>query len=231
MGYTIVVPTMWRYPPFIEFLKDLVNEFLVREIIIINNDKEKTPPILAHPKIKMYWFEQGNIGVNPAWNYGVRNATEDKICIMNDDVIFDLKVFNKLYDKLTPDTGVYGLCPGDPIHNQPAVTNGIIDFICTPIPYNYSTHFGFGQLMFFNKANWTPIPEGLKIYWGDNFIYDTFYHKLNQNHLITNMFFYTPCATTTSTLENPGSIVNQEGVIYNQVMPGIVQSIISQKTQ
>lgn len=83
--------------------------------------------------------------------------------------------------------------------------------------------------MFFNKANWTQIPEGLKIYWGDNFIYDTFHYKTSQNHLITNMFFYTPCATTTKTLEDPANIVRQEGLIYNQVMPNIINSIIASK--
>lgn len=231
MGYTVVVPTMWKYPPFIEFLKDLVNEYLIREIIIINNDPGITPQdsILKHNKIKMYWFQEGNIGVNPAWNFGVHNATEDIVCIMNDDIIFDLKIFSKLFDRLTPESGVYGICPGDPVHNQPPVTTGIIEFQHTPEPYHYSRHFGFGQLMFFNKANWMHVPDGIKIYWGDNFIYDVFHHKTNNNHIITNMFFHTPCATTTSTLNDPASIVQQEGIIYNRVMPGIVKSIIESK--
>lgn len=231
MGYSIVVPTMWKYPPFVEFLKDLVNEFLVREIIIINNDKDKTPEddILKHPKIKMWWFQEGNIGVNPAWNFGVHNASEDKICIMNDDIIFDIKIFAKLFDRLDNNSGAYGICPGDPVHGQIPVTNGIIEFQHTPEPYNYSRHFGFGQLMFVNKHNWTPVPPGLLVYWGDNFIYDVYHHKTNNNHLINNMFFYTPCASTTGTLLDPASIVQREGIIYNQVMPDIVKSIIESK--
>lgn len=231
MGFSVIVPTMWKYEPFLGFLKDLVNEYLVREIIIINNDRDKTPndPILQHKKIGLYWFNEGNIGVNPAWNFGVRNSNEDLICLMNDDIIFDTKIFSRLFDKLDESSGVYGLCPGDPIHNQPPVTNGLIDLIQTPVPYHYSTHFGFGQLMFLHKSNWTPIPDGLKIYWGDNFVYDTHYHKLNNNHIITNMFFHTPCAVTTSTIIDAGEILSRENIVYNQVMPGIVEDILSKK--
>lgn len=231
MSYTVVIPTMWMFAPFTAFLKDLVEESSVSMINIINNDVDRTPddPILKHKKILMYNMPD-NIGVNPAWNFGVQySGGNENICIMNDDITFDLKVFKKLYGRLRKGSGVYGLCPGDPIHYQPPVTTGIIEFQHTPFPYHYSKHFGFGQLMFLNKHDWTPIPNGLKIYWGDNFIYDTYYHKFNNNHVITNMFFHTPCATTTSTIENPGGIVQQEGIIFNQVMPQIVNDILASK--
>lgn len=230
MGFSVIVPTMWKYPPFLDFLKDLVSEFTIREIIIINNDKDNTPldDIFEHHKIKMWWFQEGNIGVNPAWNFGVANASEDKICLMNDDIIFDLKIFNKIHYRLSFVEGVYGLCHGE--GSQPKTTNGMIEFVHTPVPYNPGTHFGFGQLMFFNKRNWMPIPYGLKIYWGDNYIYDIFHHKTNKNYLITNMFFHTPGAqTSTKVLTDAMGVCNQEGIIYNQIMPSIVKEILESK--
>ena len=85
--FSIVVPTMWRFNLFADFLVKLVQVDAVGEIIIINNAMEAKPDhsIFAHPKIKMHDFKL-NIFVNPAWNYGVSVAKYDNICIMNDDV-------------------------------------------------------------------------------------------------------------------------------------------------
>ena len=80
---SIIVPTMWRYEPFLDFAQYLVRIDVVSELIIINNDNTKTPkhPVLNHPKVRMLDFGQ-NIFVNPAWNIGVQAAREDIVCTL-----------------------------------------------------------------------------------------------------------------------------------------------------
>jgi len=229
---TVVIPTMWKYKPFVQFLKDLVEVPSIGEIIIIDNDPSNTPddPLLSesnHARSKIHLMTYGhNIFVNPAWNIGVKLAKHENICLLNDDVIVDLKLFQRIDKFLKPGIGLCGISPGlsEEFGHVP-ITSGEIELQHTPIPYNPRVHFGLGTLMFFPKSEYIPIIDGLDLYWGDNFIYDTLFVKLNQNYLITNCFYYSPNARTTSTIENANQILARENVVYNTEMPSILQAI------
>jgi hypothetical protein len=200
--FTVIVPTMWKFEPFVQFLEDLTSAAPVNEILVINNNKQETPnhPVLNHPMINQI-IPENNMFVNPAWN-------------INDDLIFDLKVFHRMWPHISPERGVYGISAGNVEMGQEPVTTGEIFVRHCTTPYHNVTHFGFGQFMMFNKNNYTPIIDGLDIYWGDNFIYDTMYYKMNQNYQITNMFHYTPYASTVTKIPD-----HNEHRIYNEVMP------------
>lgn len=227
---TVVIPTMWKYKPFVKFLGDLTKSQYVGQIIIIDNNPNEKPDLgvlTIHPKINYVTFGE-NIFVNPAWNYGVENAKFENVCLLNDDVIVDLKIFHRLDDFLeTPNIGVCGICPGlsEEFGHIP-LTNGEIDLVKCDTPYNYRTHFGMGTMMFFQKKEYIPIPDKLKLYWGDNFIYDTLYYKLNNNYQIVNTFYYTPYAVTTSQMTNSNEILHNENLIYNNIMPEILNKIM-----
>ena len=212
--YTVVVPTMWRAAQqFTKFLVELCEYELVGEIIIIDNDNDAEPDDFQdHPKIKRF-VPGENIYVNPAWNLGVEVAQYSRICIVNDDVSFDLKLFDRLADLITPAAGVFGLCPGDPIFNHPPVTNGAIDII----PWTGQHTHGFGCLMFLHRSNWAAIPEELKIYYGDNYIFDQQLAQGRTNYLITNLLFSTPFASTTSDTAITGGFLEREGTIYAKI--------------
>jgi FkbM family methyltransferase len=211
--YSVIVPTMWRRPAeFVAFLAKLCDHPAVDEIIIINNDNTQTPAeIVNHAKIHMFDFGR-NIYVNPAWNLGVKTARNDRICIVNDDVGFDLNIFARLEDLLTPDTGVFGLCPGEPDFSQPPVTDGAIDII----PWTGQHTYGFGCLMFLHRDIWQEIPAGLEIYYGDNFIFDLQLKKGRTNYIIANMMFTGTFAATTSNTELTGGFLDREQVVYEQ---------------
>ena len=223
---SVIIPTMWKFKPFPKFLGDMLSSPYVGEVLIVDNHSIDNPnhEIFKHPKITMHNFGR-NTFVNPAWNFGVQHAKYDKVCILNDDVIFDLKLFHRIYLHLTPEKGVFGISPGVKDTVQIPVTTGEIDIIHSPNPYHYRDHLGFGMLMMLHRHNWIPIPQGLDIFWGDNFIYDTLYFKLNQNYLITNMFHHTPYASTTSTVEGVNDIVSGEGIVYNTIMPELINRI------
>jgi FkbM family methyltransferase len=216
--YSIVVPTMWRCNDiFLPFIDELCACDMVDDIIIINNDNSRTPDYdFTQPKIRMFDFGE-NTFVNPAWNFGVSVSKNDRICIVNDDVRYDLRVLDKLYDMLTPDNGVFGLCPGVSDFNQIPVTDKSIDIIEWAGQHTY----GFGSLMWINKKSWIDVPEGLDIYYGDNFIFDIQFAQGKKNYIVANMDFYTPFAGTVGNKEISGGFLDKESTVYAQVVANL----------
>lgn len=187
---SVIIPTMWKYAPFLDFLVDLTRFEMIDEIVIINNDVSKTPNshVLKHPKINLINCET-NIFVNPAWNYGVNLVKNKKICIANDDIVFDLRAFYHVEPFLSENSGVIGLG---------------ID-ACSPItgtikivPATNVRPHGFGFLMFVHKDTWVEIPDSLKVYYGDDWMFNTALIDGRQNYLITNLFHYSPYSITSS---------------------------------
>jgi hypothetical protein len=195
-------------------LNDLVISEYVENIIIIDNDEQHRPQnvILSHPKIIIKSFGK-NIFVNPAWNHGVEQSTTNKICIMNDDIEFDTKLFEKVDPYYEQSFGVIGLCPGESDFNQPSITTQEIEIK----PWNNEHTYGFGCLMFINKDNWVPIPPELKIYFGDNFIFDIALYNGKTNYIITNMKFTSPFATTTSDTSLVEGFLDKEHKLYMNI--------------
>lgn len=213
---SIIVPTMWRYEPFLDFAQYLVRVDVVSELIIINNDSNKTPqhPVLNHPKVRMLDFGR-NIFVNPAWNIGVQAAREDVVCILNDDLQFDLKLLYKVADFIQPNMGAIGLMTGDVTHGQVPITTGRIELF----PFEGQNCIGFGELMFIHKNAWVDIPEGMNIGMGDVFIFERcLYHGL-QNYFIANMFHfhYGNATTREEPMESANQRIQQEAAIYNAI--------------
>jgi GT2 family glycosyltransferase len=219
---------MWRCEFFTAFLNDLLSFPAVGQVIVINNDIKSMPRDLPlhHPKFKMMLFGH-NIGVNPAWNIGVKESKYDKICIANDDVVFDSKIFNRVDTVLGPDSGVIGICPGVKEFNQPAFISGIGRII----PWSGQHTHGFGCLMFVHKSWYKPVPDGLKIYYGDNWIFETCLVSGRTNYLITDSFFYTPFATTTGTLPNVMELHSIEQPIYQHAIAKFQWDVIISNEQ
>jgi FkbM family methyltransferase len=195
--FSVVVLTMWRAPDvFQRALRGYIAHNLVDEVIVINNDKTQTPDWaeLSHPKVRMF-NQDSNIKVNPGWNLGVTLAKHDKLCIANDDIEFDTRLFDKIYHRVIPELGAHGIITGEAHFNQPPTTDGTISFI----KWNPGDIIHcFGQLMFVHKANWIPIRPELQIYFGDDTIFHYHLYKGLDNYLIYNINFYSPMAATTS---------------------------------
>jgi len=190
---SIIVPTMWKFAPFIDFASQLVKLDVVGELIIINNDVNNTPdhPVLLNPKVKIFDFGR-NIFVNPAWNLGAKVAKHDILCILNDDLIFDLRLLYKVNNFMTPEIGAIGLSKGWVDHGQTPFTTGEIDFE----QFQGQVGYGFGELMFVHKSNWVPIPDGLDIGFGDIFIFEKSSFNQIPVYFIVNMLHYHKGSTT-----------------------------------
>jgi hypothetical protein len=188
---------MWRcLDVFQRALDGYIEHSLVEEIILINNDVDNTPnwSQLKHVKVKML-NQSHNIKVNPAWNLGVSLSKNDKLCIVNDDIEFDTRLFNKIYHRVVAELGAHGIITGEAHLRQPVTTDSSISFI----KWNPGDVIhGFGQLMFIHKANWIPIDNCLHIYFGDDTIFHYHLYKGLDNYLIYNIKFYSPMAATSS---------------------------------
>jgi glycosyltransferase involved in cell wall biosynthesis len=212
--FSVIVPTMWRSKTlFKESLQRLLNNVLVDEIIIINNDVEKTPEwpwILSHEKVKLL-NQKENIKVNPAWNLGVRESKNDLVAIINDDLCFDTKLFYKIANHIHDDIGAYGFIVGGEQYSQPEIVDGSINFI----HWNPSVcAYGFGQLMVMNKKNWTPIIDELEVYFGDDFIMENIHQSGKDIYLIANMEYKEDFGCTTKELGIWQEYYDREKIIF-----------------
>ena len=175
---SIIVPTLWKSEGFKERLMNISALESVGEIILIDNTD--TPPeldIINLTHIKEY----KNTYVNPAWNKGVELAKYDKLCFLNDDVDFDLNLFKNILPHITEDKGMIGLNEyhGNGVwedelgcdRSRADYRRGHRGYELKVFQLNENRRPGFGCLWFIHKNSYTPIPEDIKIWYGDDWIY------------------------------------------------------------
>lgn len=204
---------MWKFPPLVGFLDYMVRLDVIQEVIVIDNQRSNRPEhrVFSHPKMRCFDFGK-NIFVNPAWNYGANASRADKICIMNDDIIFDLKLFYSVEDFFQPHHGTIGLLNGRTEFGQTPVTTGAIGFE----PFHGQSCYGYGNLFFTFRDNWPIIPPGLDIWFGDVFVFEWFLFQNYQIHLINNTFNYHSESKTVATIDYSG-IPERENIAYDNV--------------
>ena len=168
--FTVIIPTMWKPDTFEEQLNSLCCSEYVDEIILINNDKDITPnfDILNNKKILRITPPE-NIIVNPSWNLGVYLSNNNNICLLNDDMIFDMNVFKFMSYHLDK-------------------------HICGLNMYSEAEYFelievdkrihGFGCMMFIRKDLYDYIPESIRLFYGDDYLFISNKLKGGKNYFI-----------------------------------------------
>jgi hypothetical protein len=203
----VIIPTMWRSRR-LESMINIINENSnVKNIIIINNDNNAKNINTRLYKKVIEVIPHKNIYVNPAWNLGVRMATAEMVTIMNDDITYSMDYFDFICNNSIGILGVGRDCYLDD-------ANGII-----PPPKDIyikraeGHSFGWGCLISFKKTNWVPIPDNLKIFYGDNFMFD---HNPTQCHTVHGLYVQTEMSTTS---KSPFAveIYKKEIEIYNKL--------------
>lgn len=223
----VIVPTMWNYPKFWDFAKYILKLDVVTEFVIINNAPELTPDLelLTDPKVKVISFGK-NIYVNPAWNCGTWGCKTDVICVINDDFIFDIRVFYKASEFITNEMGCIGLSEQVVEDGKVPLKQGHIEFT----PYTGQSRWGCGVLFFMPTKNWIDIPSDLLVCFGDDFIFDQCYYRGLINHTIDDLFHYHAGAQTTRRITDDGKkddmFINKEHVIYTTtILPQLQRGI------
>lgn len=148
---------MWRGVFVTEMITALTHSPNVAEIILIDNDPSAALEFVKSNKI-VYVSSDTNLYVNPAWNFGAQQASTEHLMFLSDDVRFDVTYLSQLLEALTPGT-VIGAHP---------------DAWKDEVPFGFQSlhsHVHSWATMFLvRKADWTPIPDQLKIWYGDNWI-------------------------------------------------------------
>lgn len=169
--FSVIIPTAQKnLSIFNRLLKEIENSDLVNEIIIINNHAKKLTD-LNFSKTRI--LEQGkNIYVNPAWNLGVEEAKNEYIAILNDDIYIPKELFKKIYEFIfkNKNCGLIGL-DSLKISQTNDVSNTEEEFIANIYPTDVR-NFCWGSGIFGKKDNFYKIPNDLKIWYGDDYLFE-----------------------------------------------------------
>ena len=218
---SVVIPTMWKFEPFIDMLRYMVQLDCIGEIVVVNNNMPETPherlSEINSPKIKLFNFER-NIYVNGAWNFGVAAATNDKVCIMNDDLIIDLKVFMIGAENCKPGRLIglnYDRNHDGTLRNRGHINTG--EMRLAPLTPERDNAYHWGSCFFIHRSDWLPIPQGLEFYYGDNWIGDTLEARGGEILSISDALAYTPTSQTCKEYHTD-ILLGREGYIYERLI-------------
>ena len=181
---SVVIPTLQKQKDvLINLIKTLISDLSVGEIILIDNSGLGLD--ITDEKLRII-LPTTNLYVNPSWNLGVKEAKFDIIGLFNDDLAIPENFCRDVISQMKLNMGIIGfnseenmICM-DNILNNPNNTNPIIE------KAQYRSAY-FGSIMFFYKNNYKPIPENIKIVYGDDWLADN-----NKNNLykISNQIIY-----------------------------------------
>jgi hypothetical protein len=163
--YTVVIPTLWKSNRTEQLIRDLNECEFVDEIIIIDNTNTDEWD-RTYRKIRTV-SKGENIYVNPAWNWGIELAKNECIALINDDINFDPNIFGVITENILAYNGIIGMGEGNYKDKIDEERGPYIDMWKPGV-----NDWGWGCLILLKKSHWLPIPNDIKIWYGDNFIKD-----------------------------------------------------------
>ena len=165
--FSVIIPTIWKSDYTLELLNRYSECENVEEIILIDNASHLNKSVNYEKIIHIKEIE--NTFVNPAWNKGVLLSKNDYITISNDDILFDVNEYYGLLNQIIEQ---------QPLENMGFIGSHSDNYVIreNKIPevelYDNKTNLGgWGCLFSFHRKNWKPIPEQLKIWYGDNWLH------------------------------------------------------------
>ena len=190
--YSVIIPTMWKCNRFQQTLRELSEHPLVGEIILIDNTSNDLK--IELPKL-IHILEGKNTYVTAPWNKGAKMAKFDKLLILNDDIWMDWNILNILEPHITGQIGLIGL---DEIkyNTKPEKSFGL-----EPIE---TRNGGWGCAIFVHKDNYSPIPEEMKVWGQDDWLFVKARNRRKQNYKLIGYTIYGELSVTNNILDaNP----------------------------
>ena len=203
--FSVVIPTLQRSDDLHALVELCAAHPLVAEVLVINN----APALLEYGFSKVRVLDQGeNIFVNPAWNLGAREARGEYLAIINDDMRFDPELIDHAAAALAkPFVGIVGI---DGAHMNRSRAEKIRTRVAT---YEHVT-LGFGMIMFLRADDYVPIPDQVKIWGGDDWL---FMQQKHPNRVLVGARVETDLSVTSSSPEFQ-ALRKQEWDATNQMM-------------
>ena len=179
---SIVIPTLQKDLYALKaLLNNLNKDNAVGEIIIIDNSLKGFE---SHFDKVRFIIPEQNLYVNPSWNLGVRESKYDYVALFNDDVIVSETFCSKLLPYLSEDKGIFGsfgddikYVKGDEFFTP--FENKKMELSPTDCMIN-----GFGVIMIGHKSAFPHIPEEMKVFCGDDYLFKINNDNGKKNYLI-----------------------------------------------
>ena len=166
-----IIPTLWKSDNIFKLIESFKTiEDKNAELIIINNNVKENKYKPNDSRIKVAQMTSNQF-VNPSWQLGVDYSTQDRIAIVNDDIVFNIKRFHEFvlssnakaicmtnWNRINKDLDIWELVDNNSPNARPA---------------------GGGQLMMVMRKNWPTLPYSMKLWHGDDVIY--YYNTLVKN--------------------------------------------------
>lgn len=167
MTTSFIIPTMWRSNftgPLFDALRIALDAGIIHEVIVVDNDPTARPDGVHLDNFRVL-PQAENIGVNPAWNLGAREASGDLIALCNDDLCFDVsRWWPAMTSALSESTGtVIGLHPMGFNRTATQLGDDAGRFVM-----GHFLGVGWGCLLTMHRSSYVPVPDGLRVWWGDN---------------------------------------------------------------
>lgn len=189
--YSVIIPTMWKCVRLNDTLQELDKHPLVGEIILIDNT-DNSQQITSIPKL-IHILEGTNTYVTAAWNKGAKMAKYDKLLILNDDIWMDWKILDILAPHITEQNGLIGLDESE--YNIERAEN---EFGLQPI---FHRSGGWGCAIFVHKENYSPIPEEMKLWGQDDWLFVKARNRRKQNYKLVGYTIYGELSVTNNILD------------------------------
>ena len=183
---SVIMPTIWKGKQYKTMLPLFNQHPLIDDIVIIDNKNKDCDTSLFELEKISFCVSDKNLYVNKSWNMGVKKAYYNKLCFYSDDVLFDFKVIDAVYQHISEDTGMIGFSEESILdaYEEQALMGYYSDIevaTCNVMPYGYASTF------FLHKNNYHAIPKEFQIYFGDTFLFHM-NKKLGKRNLVVNNF-------------------------------------------
>lgn len=160
---TFIIPTVYMAETMPSLLEMLNFHPLVSEIILIEN-AEKRVNLPKYKKLKIV-KTGSNLMCNKSWNLGVSLTESKYYALCNDDILFNEKMIDDVigFYKTHDDVNLIGM------------DRTQLEIEIEPHLFGCRLHrdrdFGWGTLIFGKTALYTPIPEDLIHFAGDEYLH------------------------------------------------------------
>lgn len=220
---SIVIPTLQKNKEVLYNLIDsLDTDKSVGEILIIDNSLKGIEYLSQ--KVRVITPKE-NLFVNPSWNLGVKEAKYDIVALFNDDISVCENFCSSVISKMTPEMGIVGFNSTDfmtvcsDFKEQPTKNEISLEEI------KYMDKY-FGVAMFFFKSAYTPIPNEIKIVYGDAWLINQCWRKKKKNYRINGQqIFHIGSLSSSNPKLKP--ICNSDAKIYRKAITTIKDRLFS----
>ena len=172
---TVIIPTLWQCDRLKETLEELSRSPYVGEILLFDNtenDKAIELPKLQHI------LEGRNTYVGPPWNKGAGMAAFDQLLVLNDDTWMDWNYLAQIIPHITPQNGMLGISR----RNYGLKSTKRLTFNSVGRRPN-----AFACAFFIHKKSWVTIPDTIRIWATDCWLFTKNQQAGRPNYLIEGL--------------------------------------------